>query len=168
MSERDRIVSEVEVLDDGEVVTYERLSVVLGREFLDDRQPVYTASRELERRKGRTLINVPKVGYRVSHPGEHVGVAEGRKRRAGRQVRRGIGTLRHTRLEELTPEERTQRQGVMDRLTAMEQGMRVVEARQDRLEAVTESLRERVITPEEVARIAAREVQRVMREAAAS
>lgn len=69
-----------------EVIDYQELSDLLGRPFLDARNPYYRAKRELEHNDSRTLANVPGVGYRVVHPTEHEKLAKGHVRKSHRQL----------------------------------------------------------------------------------
>lgn len=88
----------------GTEVLYEQAES-LGVDLRSDRTPIYRVISELEAREGRTLINIPGVGYRVAHAHEHVKLSKRRERRAAKQIRKAIATANATRREELTPEQ---------------------------------------------------------------
>jgi hypothetical protein len=75
-------------MENGDVVTYEELSQLLGREFLDDRGPFIIALRRFEKLGRGTFRNVRKMGYRyVADWNEVKGVSQQRAKRAIKQVR---------------------------------------------------------------------------------
>lgn len=83
----------ISALGVNDVITYEQLGEALGRDFLEDRAPIYRAMQELEREDKRTLTNVRNVGYRVAEPGEHEGLAKGHVRRSRRQLNKAKGRV---------------------------------------------------------------------------
>lgn len=74
----------------GEILTYEAAGAALGLDPEADRHVIQMSAR----RALRELLNVDhrgskavtNVGYRVAMPAEHVGLAEERNKRAGRQL----------------------------------------------------------------------------------
>jgi hypothetical protein len=97
----------------GDIITYEQLSYVLGRDFVDDRQPLYRARQELGRLNHRWLDNVPNVGYRVVESREHIKLIRKEKLKMARRGRQGLRIADAADLRYLTTEER----GRLDRLT---------------------------------------------------
>lgn len=91
--------------DFGSVITYSQLDHVLGRPFLDDRGPIYTARRHLGRTRKRWFEAVDGVGYRIIEAREHLGAAHRRKRRARRQLATMVEIAEVTDLEHLQPDE---------------------------------------------------------------
>lgn len=69
------------------VLTYERLDVLLGREFRADRTPIYKAIRMLEERDQRTLATEVRLGYRVARADEHARLAAHKHSSGQRLVR---------------------------------------------------------------------------------
>ena len=87
------------------IITYAQLSAVLGRDFEEQRGPIYRARRELGNLRFRWLAAVPKIGYRVIRANEHISVADDHKHRARRQFTRMLEVSRATDLAHLSPEE---------------------------------------------------------------
>lgn len=91
--------------DFGTVVTYEELDELLGREFANDRAPIYRARQELGDRRKRWLEAIPKVGYRVIEANEHVRVSIQHKRKARRQMSMMVRVNQVTDITRLTADE---------------------------------------------------------------
>lgn len=74
----------------GEVLTYEAMGEALGLDSEKDRHVVQMAARRalkellmIDHRGSKAITN---VGYRVAKPAEHLGLAEERNKKAGRQL----------------------------------------------------------------------------------
>jgi hypothetical protein len=91
--------------DFGRLVTYEELSAVLGRRFMNNRGPIYRARQELGHLRLRWLEAVPQQGYRVIDASEHVRVAGDHKVRGQNQFSKMLEVSRATDLHRLTPDE---------------------------------------------------------------
>lgn len=91
----------------GDLVTYADLDAALGRRFLDNRNPIYRARRELGEQRHRWLEAVPRQGYRVIEAREHLRVSHQHKRKARRQLTLMTTVTAATDLQRLTPEELT-------------------------------------------------------------
>ncbi|HEX2578661.1 MAG TPA: hypothetical protein VHK88_20120 [Aquihabitans sp.] len=91
----------------GDIITYDRLSGILGREFLHGRGPFHRANRELLATHRLGLVNVKGVGYRVVTAAEHEDAARGQHRSARRRLRRAKEWIEHTDRADLTPEVRS-------------------------------------------------------------
>ena len=78
---------------------------MLGRDFEQQRGPIYRARRELGNMRLRWLVAVPTVGYRVIAANEHIHVADDHKHRARRQMTRMLEVSRATDLAKLNPKE---------------------------------------------------------------
>jgi hypothetical protein len=89
-----------------DVVTYEQLSAVLGREFTKNRSPIYRAMEQLGDLRRRWLEAVPQLGYRVIEANEHVRLALSRKERGRRQFTKMLRIGRATDYARLTQDER--------------------------------------------------------------
>jgi uncharacterized coiled-coil protein SlyX len=87
------------------VITYERLDTLLGRGFRSDRSPVYRAQKEMLEANRRTLVNVPRVGYRVARANEHAGLAGGQRRKARRAMTKAVRIVDGTDRSRLTSDE---------------------------------------------------------------
>lgn len=95
----------LEHADFGDVITYTQLDEVLGREFEENRSPLYKAREHLGEMRRRWIEPVPRVGYRVIEAREHLLAAQQRKRRARRQLRAMVKIAEVTDLARLTPAE---------------------------------------------------------------
>jgi len=91
--------------DFGQVVTYAELDDVLGRRFVANRSPIYRAREELGSIRKRWLEPVPKVGYRVTDPTDHVRVSVSHRRKSQRQVSISVKVLGATDLSRLNPDD---------------------------------------------------------------
>jgi hypothetical protein len=95
----------LESADFGDVITYAQLDEALGRTFEVNRGPLYRAREHLGEMRHRWIEPVPRVGYRVIEPREHMAVAQNKKRRARRQFRGMVRVAEFTDLSRLTPGE---------------------------------------------------------------
>lgn len=93
----------LEHADFGDVITYAELDEILGREFEDNRSPLYKAREHLGEMRQRWIEPVPRVGYRVIEAREHLIVAQNKKRRARRQLRGMVRVAEFTDLSRLSP-----------------------------------------------------------------
>lgn len=93
----------LEHADFGDVITYAELDEVLGREFEDNRSPLYKAREHLGALRSRWIEPVPRIGYRVIEAREHIHVAQQRKKRARRQFRAMVRVAEFTDLSRLSP-----------------------------------------------------------------
>lgn len=89
----------------GDVITLDDLSNALGRPFQRSRSPLYRALKEFASERHRWLEPLPGKGYRVAEPREHTTLANGRKRRAQRQLGTMMTITRATDVSRLAPEE---------------------------------------------------------------
>jgi len=80
----------LETMEIDDLISYDRLSEILGRDFLADRGPIYRATRELEIERKRTMANVVNEGYRMVNANEHEGLASHHHRKSRRQMRRSV------------------------------------------------------------------------------
>jgi hypothetical protein len=91
--------------DAGDVVSYERMSEVLGRDFRLSRVPVQRAMRELETADHRTLVCERGTGYRIAAAAEHEHLARVHSRRSRRQLGKAAAKARSANRAELTAEQ---------------------------------------------------------------
>jgi len=89
----------------GDVVTYQRLSEVLGRDFVASREPLQRAIRELEKADHRTLVCQRRTGYRIAAAAEHEQLAHAHSRRSRRQLTKAVAKARSANRAELTPDQ---------------------------------------------------------------
>lgn len=92
----------------GDVITYEQLASVLGKDVADvkrARHPIYRARREFGQQRRRWLVAVSGRGYRVITAVEHISVADGHKAKARRQYAAALTVSNVTDLSQLTPEQ---------------------------------------------------------------
>lgn len=98
------VYDHIATLKIGEVVAYEKLTELLGREFKEARGPFHKANRELLARHKRGMLNVKNVGYRVVPAKEHERAARDQHKYAKRRLRASKHWLANTDRGELEPE----------------------------------------------------------------
>lgn len=110
-------------MENGEMVTYDELSQLLGREFLDDRGPFLIALRRFEKLGRGTFRNVRKVGYRyVADWNEVKGVGQQRAKRAIKQVRNQKRAIASGAPR--TAAEKAEQEAMLNRVGILESAMR--------------------------------------------
>lgn len=95
----------LEDIEPGEVITYETLTDVLGRDFMPNRSPFYRARRHLGEQRQRWMEAIPNVGYRCIKAPEHIGQAARRREFGKRRILDAVRINRATDLTRLTSEE---------------------------------------------------------------
>ena len=98
------VYDHIVTLDVGDVVTYEQLDDILGRDFRQARGPFHKANRELLTEQRRGMLNVKNTGYRVVPAEEHEHAARDQHRYAKRRLRKSKHWLANTNRDELAPE----------------------------------------------------------------
>jgi hypothetical protein len=93
------------------------------------------------REMARALAAVPGVGYRVAEATEHQTLAARRKRRADRQLGRGLALLKHVRWDEMSPETRKAHEAQLVMLSGLYEQQRAFELRMSRVERALARLR---------------------------
>jgi DNA-binding winged helix-turn-helix (wHTH) protein len=130
----------------GDVLRYDALDEILGRSFISEgakRNPLERARRELEDVDRRTLAAVPRVGYRVVEPREHMSLASGHQRRSRRQLTRAQQKLESTEIAALTDLERRRHDAMMGQVSHLLSEQRRVARRLARIEEALDSARGR-------------------------
>jgi hypothetical protein len=116
------------------IVTYAAMSDLLGREFLDNRAPIYKARDELLYSAKRAIVCIPRKGFRVVRANEHAILAQSRRKRARKEMDRSLALVVNTDVADLTPRERQRRIALELNLKAQAQMLRLTNIRVDRLE----------------------------------
>ena len=99
-------------LDIGGILTYEDMDEILGRDFKEDRGPIYRCAKELEDNDHRTLAAVRNVGYRIVEPREHAQLATHHHRKSRRQLGKAVGKAASADRSKLTADERQRIDGL--------------------------------------------------------
>lgn len=102
---------------------------------------VRSANSVLLKEHQRCLRAVRGVGYRMVAASEHKPLALERKRRADKQLQRGLEVLSHVRWDELTEEQRRAHEGTLIVVSALHSAMSSLSSRQDRLEEIIRKMR---------------------------
>lgn len=135
-----------------DVLTYATLDELADKPFRESsREALYTAWRAFEKRNARTLIAIPRVGYRVCGASEHAGLARNHHRKSLTQLRKSLEKIACTDVSQLTAPQRQaldqleshlQRQGQMLwRLsTRLQQAERNLDLRKEVERALTQRL----------------------------
>ncbi len=131
----------------GDLVKYEQLSNLLGRDFLKGRTPIYKAMRRLEDEDHRSLLNVKNAGYRITVAQEHEGLARQHHKRSRRQLTKSYGKIKSADRTELSREERQRFDALemsikqhADMIRRLEARVNKVEAKQDQQKVASEKL----------------------------
>lgn len=117
-----------------DVLTYNELAEILGRDFDDDRAPMYRATKELLVVHKRGTVNERGVGYRIARPNEHAGLVVKQRSRARRAINKGVKIIEGTDRSKLTPSERKRLDDLEVNVRAQADMLRRTEARVSRLE----------------------------------
>lgn len=142
------IIDLVRNANPGKIFTFDELTTVLaeGSERPWDldgiRAATSRATFRLSRETQRALISVRGVGYKVAQASEHTMVANDRKRKADRQLSRGLAVLQNVRWEEMDENQRNAHQGQLMMLSAIVSQQKSFERRMVRVEdAIKKGLR---------------------------
>ncbi|MBX5463830.1 MAG: hypothetical protein IRZ28_22420 [Steroidobacteraceae bacterium] len=131
----------------GDLLTYEDLCEALNR-GPEERHAVSQAARDASDRllveDGRVLVAEARRGYRMAKASEHLQIADSRRRRAGRQLKRGGDVVEHVRLDELTEQERVTTTKMVVALRQMAAVVDHVRRRQEAQDAAIEEVRRRL------------------------
>lgn len=145
----------------GDVLTYEAIGAALGLDPDSNRHAVQMAVRraakEHEENDRRAIEAVPNEGYRVVEAPEHLRLARGQQKRAGKALARGQSKVVHVDLSGMEPETRRAFE-VVARAFAMQMDFnRRFDVRQAKLEETITSMSERTErTEQEIADLKAR------------
>lgn len=145
----------------GDVLTYERIGEALGLDPDDDRHAIQMAVRraakEHEVGDRRAIEPVANSGYRVVEAPEHLRLARGQQKRAGKALARGQSKVVHVDLSGMEPETRRAFE-VVARAFAMQMDFnKRFDVRQAKLEDTITSMSERTErTEQEIADLKAR------------
>lgn len=144
------VVSVVQQHAAGALLTYDALREALsvGTDRAWSTTAVQAAVRgalpRVRREASRTLVPVTRQGYRVAHASEHSAIALRSERRAGRQVRVALDTLKHVAWDELSPAQRTLHEAHLTITGALCQQVARVTKRQQKHDEAIEALLSRV------------------------
>lgn len=145
----------------GDVLTYEEIGAALKLDPDDDRHMIQMAMRraakEHEEAGRRAVEAVPNEGYRVVEAPEHLRLARGQQKRAGRALARGQSKVTNVDLSGLEPETRRAFE-VVARAFAMQMDFnKRLDVRQAKLEQAVGAMSERTErTEQEIAELKAR------------
>lgn len=117
----------------GRIVSYDELTGILGRDCRSHRHYLDRLLVELVKDR-KTLVNMRNVGYRVARADEHVGLAHNHRRRARRQLFKGMRRLDATDVSKLPPEQARAVENLRIRMSRIEQTVRALNERQQDLE----------------------------------
>lgn len=145
-----------------DIVTYEQAAEALDLHPERDRKTIQKAmnraGEELEQADKRALRPVPNIGYRVAEPNEHITLAREYQTKSKTAIERGVSKVVNVNLNGMDPAARSLTLAVAQVLSRQadmmnrfdlrqqktEEQMREIIERQDRSEAETAELRERL------------------------
>jgi uncharacterized coiled-coil protein SlyX len=106
VAEWEKVYAVLVRMDVGDVVTYQQLDAILGRDFRSARTPFYAAAKRLLQEKQRACAVVPTVGYQVVDAKDHEPLARKQHRGARRKLGKARALISRADRSRLTPEER--------------------------------------------------------------
>lgn len=127
----------------GELLTHSDLAELIPH-IIGPESSLRRAILELQNAHSRTLDNVRGEGWRIAHAREHAGIARKGRQRAARQIDRSRQVVVHTRVEDLTPQEREAHRTVLDGLTFLSSVVAKHETEIEKLRAKQDSFGEEV------------------------
>ncbi len=125
----------------GDTLDFDQLDELLGRDFRDDRGPIYRAMKELEANDKRTVDSVRGVGYRVVEAREHEGLARRHHKRSRRQLGKAVAKAASADRSAMTAEERKRIDGMEMSLRQHAQMIRRLSERDEQREQQIKTLR---------------------------
>jgi hypothetical protein len=99
------VYDEIRKMASGDVLTYDQLSEILGRDFRLDRGPINRAMKELETADSRTLVCERGIGYRIAAATEHEHLARKHSTRSRRQLAKAASKARSADRSALSAEQ---------------------------------------------------------------
>lgn len=133
-------------LDVGDVLTYDRLSEVLGFDFTSNRTPYYKAAQVWGQEHKRALRPVNGVGYRVVDAPEHEDIARRYHRKSRRALRRSARVIENADRSRLSAADRARFDAMELTLSRQQQQIGRLTARLEQVEraVVASDLSQRV------------------------
>jgi hypothetical protein len=144
-SNADVVLDLVRDAEPGRLYGYAELGEALGMADVRRIQgAVRTALPRLLREQQRALSVITGVGYRLSHASEHSRLALVRERKSQRQLKGAMQLLVNTRLDELTPAQRTLHEAHLTVTAAIGQQVSYLSRKQKTQDAAINALLTRV------------------------
>jgi hypothetical protein len=149
-SNADVLVSLAMTADPGHTYSYAELAAALSagtdREWDTKRvqSAVRSAATRLLREVQRVFYPVTGVGYRLSHASDHSRLALVRERKSQRQLVSAVRVLQHTKMDELTPAQRTLHEAHLTVTVAIGQQVSYLSRKQKTQDAAIDALLTRV------------------------
>lgn len=128
------LYEELRTLEYNTLVSYGRISEILGRDSRVERGDIYRAQKELERHDHRTLICETNQGYRIANPSEHRIQADKHRKKSFRQLGRAKRRLTSAAREKLTEDECKQIDEMEMRLSQYEHAIKYTSRQMKSLE----------------------------------
>lgn len=119
----------------GDLLHYEALDEIVGRDFRRNRGPIYRAMAEFEKTHQRTLRPVPARGYEVVEGQAQAVLAQSQARKGQRRIHRGATLASTTRREGMTYDQIKRVDALQLAMEHWAHEMRRIEQRVDRIEA---------------------------------
>ena len=121
------IYEAIEATDYGELITYQRFIELTGfpKELI--RNAAWGVNKKLLKNRKKYMVNERNIGYRIVEPPEQVKIANFRKTRASRQIKKGLTTILNIDISKLTEEEKQRQAHLLNHLATVHS---VVKAKQ--------------------------------------
>ena len=138
------LIDHVGDAEPGTVFAYDELERILERSRSSVQGIVLNANHRLLKEKSRTLVNLRNRGYQLAHASEHTRIANGRRRKADVQLRKGLHVLKNVRWDEMDEESRKAHEGTLMVTQAIVSNQEALARRQDQVESAIDQLLRRV------------------------
>lgn len=133
----------------GDVITYDEITEMLGRDFQSSRSPWYRVQEVMLREHDLAFESVRRVGYRAAEPLNQYMLAQRHTRRARRSLTRGKDHVTHFDRAAVTPEAARVFDELAQKLAGLEQETQRLARKQARTEKVLAETVRRVERTEE-------------------
>lgn len=141
------LYDQLRTVETNDVLTYEAMAEGLDLHPEDDRHTmqlaIRRAAKEHEVEDRRAIEVVPNVGYRVVEAEEHMRLAKGQRKRAGRSLARGQSKVVNVDFSAMEPEARKAFEVMAHAFAAQIEFNARIGVRQKRLEDVVDTISDR-------------------------
>lgn len=143
VSEWQILYARLSMMQPGELLSYDQLDELLGRDFRSNRAPIYRATQELQKLNRRTVIAVAGKGYRIASASEHAYLAQRHYRSSRRQIRMAVEKSSSAERSELSQEERARMDALELTLRTYASALKRIDTRNRDRESLMEDLQKK-------------------------
>lgn len=143
---KELLYNELSKAEYGTAYSYHQIAQLIGFDVRQKRAIILAVQKMLEAGASRSLRNDRGLGYSVTKPGEHIGLADKRHKRAKKQLRRARSIIHATDKSALTPADRARIDNIemilsaqADAIRHLERGQKVLQVNQVQISQSLES-----------------------------